>query len=209
MVDIRINTIFYDNARGLLRITLPVMTVPEEMMRKLKENGDIIQKERDRLFSKGVTGRELTKRLKEFKVDNSLEDLFAVFLNLDNNLNILTYRLGEDKNEYLTDLKKIQIIQETMNSITTKYKLPNPLVIPLKRKHIETEESYEKEEDEESNEINLKALILLDKLNDFMGRATDYSDEYEDNDEDDQMIDEVAEFLKENASLIANIGDDE
>lgn len=107
MVDLKVNTVIYDEPNKLFKVAIPPSIIPNHIKENYQKQIEKLNGIKKDLKKKGWSKKEIREKIKEIKQDdkNELGFLFALFLNLGNNTNLLSFKLNKNKSKYSGEAK--------------------------------------------------------------------------------------------------------
>jgi hypothetical protein len=107
MVDLKVNTVIYDEPNKLFKVAIPPSIIPNHIKENYQKQIEKLNGIKKDLKKKGLSKKEIREKIKEIKQDdkNELGFLFALFLNLGNNTNLLSFKLNKNKSKYSGEAK--------------------------------------------------------------------------------------------------------
>jgi len=143
MVDLKVNTIIYEESNKLYKITIPPSVIPTQIKEKYRKQIEELNTIKKDLETKGLSSKEIREKIKEIKQDekNEIKYLFALFLNLGENMNLLSFKLNTNKSKYLDDEVKMKEATEMINDFK---EIKDIQLIPYSPKK-ETYEEFKKD----------------------------------------------------------------
>ena len=205
MVDLKVNTIIYEESNKLYKITIPPSMIPAQIKKEFQKQIEKLNEIREDLGKKGLSSKEIRDKIKEMKQDekNDLNFLFALFLNLGENMNLLSFKLNTDKSKYFDDEIKMKEATEIVNSFK---EIKEIQLIPYSPKTKETYEEFKQDTlevlDDYKSKINLYESIIIILLR-LMRTTRVSSKHYQDN--HNAFFKKYLEFDDKENNIITNL----
>ena len=187
---LKINGIIYDDINRLFKVNIPPAMIPESIKKQAIENAKKVRGAKDDYGALGLDKNEITKRIKEFKKDNSIESLFAVFINVKSVSTVLSFIMKQDKKKLLKDPHRSQLMEETLNELAALFN-KEIFVLPVSKS--KTASSSVDNEVVETLTNNIMSLFeILQGLTTIMGDAEKFDMNFDNLETDDfTLIDQA------------------
>lgn len=168
MVSLNVNTIYLQNGMTF-RITVPTEHIPDDIKEEYMKQIEKVEKYRLELKEQNLTIQEIKEKIKQFKIDNKILDIFMFFVNIGENINLIHFKLGNNKMDYLDNKeKKVSTTSEIINDFVKefeKFGLEKVTLMPFQPKSSGAELSDELKKDyEEKIETYEEVITMLARL---------------------------------------------
>lgn len=161
MIHLKVNTIIYEESNRLYKITIPPSMIPTQIKERFQKQIEKINEIKRDLEKKGLSPKEIREKIKEVKQDekNEINYLFALFLNLGQNMNLLSFRLDTDKSKYSDEDVKVEEATEMVNSFK---EIKEIQLIPYSPKTKEPYKEFKKDTLEVLEDYKSKTILYED-----------------------------------------------
>ncbi|MFX1453764.1 MAG: hypothetical protein ACFFDB_00180 [Promethearchaeota archaeon] len=191
---VNINTISYGKNK-LFKVTIPPIMIPASIRNHIISNAQNVWDTKKKYIDLGLENKEVKERLKQYKKDNDIRDLFAVFIKIgDSRSTVLSFITGHNKQDYTkNDTERRNLTSKSINEISSQF---NKEVFILKSSNTKSTKSQVSSEIIDNYKNTIKYLFdKLVALNTMMG-ADDKFEMLDLEDDDEDLIGEIGDVMR-------------